>query len=156
MSYPKSIEEIQYFWDSLFLQTMEHPNSFSKAEHLCGEKRITRVFTQGEAFISYPLRVVFLIEPEKDAEPASVLVAVPKKRFKRANKRNRLKRLMRESYRLNKHEMIDALNKKQLQIHLAFNYVADEELDFSSIEKKMKIAIQKLQVKIETYQAVIC
>ena len=151
MSYPKSIEEIQYFWDSLFLQPMKHPNSFSKAEHLCGEKRITRVFTQGEAFICYPLRVVLLIEPKMDDEPASVLVGVPKKRFKRANKRNRLKRLMRETYRLNKQEMVRALNEKQLQIHLAFNYVADEELDFSSIEKKMKTALQKLLTKIETF-----
>ena len=135
---------------------MKHPNSFSKAEHLCGEKRITRVFTQGEAFICYPLRVVFLIDIKSDTEPASVLVGVPKKRFKRANKRNRLKRLMRETYRLNKQEIIGILNEKHLQIHVAFNYIANEEFDFIDMEKKMKIALQKLQTKIEIYQAEIC
>ena len=135
---------------------MKHPNAFSKAEHLCGEKRISKLFVEGEAFICYPLRVLFRIETKLDVEPANILVSVPKKRFKRANKRNRIKRLLRETYRLNKQEMIELLNKKHVQIHVAFNYVSDEELDFPFIEKKMKTALQKLQSKIETYQVEIC
>ena len=128
---------------------MIHQNTFSKSEHLCGEKRITRLFTQGEAFIAYPLRVVFIIEPKKDEEPSSVLVSVPKKRFKRAVKRNRLKRLMREAYRLNKQLILEKLNEKQLQIHIAFNYVSDDELDYATVEKKMKISLGRLIDKIE-------
>jgi len=128
---------------------MNHPNSFSKSEHLCGEKRITRLFTQGEAFIAYPLRVVYILEPRKDFEPVSVMVSVPKKRFKRAVKRNRLKRLMREAYRLNKKLLIEKVEEKQLQLHIAFNYVSDDELDFAAVDKKMKLAIQKLLAKIE-------
>lgn len=127
---------------------MNHPNSFSKPEHLCGEKRITRLFTQGDAFIAYPLRVVYLIEPKKDSAPASIMVSVPKKRFKRAVKRNRLKRLMREAYRLNKQELSEKLSEKELQIHVAFNYVSDEVMDFAQIEKKMKVALQRLIEKI--------
>ena len=128
---------------------MIRQNSFSKIEHLCGEKRITRLYTQGDAFIAYPVRVVFLIEPKSDIEPANVLISVPKKRFKRAVKRNRLKRLIREAYRLNKKELIDKLDEKQLQVHIAFNYVSDDELDFASIEKKIKLSLQKLIDKIE-------
>lgn len=135
---------------------MKLPNSFSKSEHLCGEKRITRVFTKGEAFICYPLRVVYIVEPKSDSETASILVSVPKKRFKRAVKRNRLKRLMRESYRLNKQLLIESLDQKQLQIHVAFNYVADDEQNFATIEKKMKIALQKLIEKIKTFSDVNC
>jgi ribonuclease P protein component len=128
---------------------MTHQNSFSKPEHLCGEKRITRLFTQGDAFIAYPLRVVYIIEPVRDNVPSSVLVSVPKKRFKRAVKRNRLKRLMREAYRLNKLTLIEKLEEKQLQIHIAFNYVSDDELDFATVEKKMKLSLEKLIAKIE-------
>jgi len=128
---------------------MNHPNSFSKSEHLCGEKRITRLFTQGEAFIAYPLRVVYILEPRKDIVPVSVMVSVPKKRFKLAVKRNRLKRLMREAYRLNKLLLIEKVEEKQLQLHIAFNYVSDDELDFAAVDKKMKLAIQKLMAKIE-------
>lgn len=129
---------------------MNKTNSFPKAEHLCGEKRIARLYTQGEAFMAFPFRVVFRIEQKKDLATASVMVSVPKKRFKRAVKRNRLKRLLREAYRLNKHALIDLLDEKQLQVHVAFNYVSDEELDFMTVEKKMKIALQKLMDKIKT------
>jgi ribonuclease P protein component len=129
---------------------MNKTNSFPKAEHLCGEKRIARLYTQGEAFMAFPFRVVFRIEQKKDLATASVMVSVPKKRFKRAVKRNRLKRLLREAYRLNKHALIDLLDEKQLQIHVVFNYVSDEELDFVTVEKKMKAALQKLMDKIKT------
>lgn len=129
---------------------MNKTNSFPKAEHLCGEKRIARLYTQGEAFMAFPFRVVFRIEQKKDLATASVMVSVPKKRFKRAVKRNRLKRLLREAYRLNKHALIDLMDEKQLQVHVAFNYVSDEELDFATVEKKMKAALQKLMDKIKT------
>jgi ribonuclease P protein component len=127
---------------------MNQPNSFSKSEHLCGEKRINKLFTQGDAFIAYPLRVVYIIESKSDSEAASILVSVPKKRFKRAVKRNRLKRLMREAYRLNKQDLTEKLNEKELQIHIAFNYVSDEEMDFATLEKKMKLTLLKLTEKV--------
>jgi ribonuclease P protein component len=125
-------------------------NSFSKSEHLCGEKRITQLYTDGEAFIAYPLRVVFLIEPKTDEESLSVLVSVPKKRFKRAVKRNILKRRIREAYRLNKQCIIEKINEKNKQIHIAFNYVSDDVLDFATIEKKMKLSLQKIMDKMES------
>jgi ribonuclease P protein component len=123
--------------------------TFSKEEHLCGEKRINRLFLEGEAFMAYPLRVVFLLEAKSDLNPVSVMVSVPKKRFKRAVKRNRLKRLMREAYRLNKFILADKLIEKNLQIHIAFNYVSNDELDFAAIEKKMKVALGKMGEKID-------
>ena len=128
---------------------MNHPNSFAKSEHLCGDKRIGKLFSQGDAFMAYPLRVVFLIEPKTDDEFASVLVSVPKKRFKRAVKRNRLKRLMREAYRLNKQLLVEKLKEKDSQIHVAFNYVSDDVLEFAAIDKKMKQALNKLIEKID-------
>ena len=46
--------------------------------------------------------------------------------------------------------MIERLEEKQLQIHIAFNYVSDDELDYATIEKKMKISLQRLIEKIES------
>lgn len=128
---------------------MNHPNSFSKKEHLCGEKRINALFTSGQAFIVYPFRVVYILEPANNNETAIVMVSVPKKRFKRAVKRNRLKRLMREAYRLNKQELIGVLQNKISHLQVSFQYISDEELDFETVEKKMKVALQKLIDKIQ-------
>ena len=127
---------------------MNQSNTFPKSEHLCGEKRITELFTQGEAFMAYPLRVVYILRPKTDVEAVSVMVSVPKKRFKRAVKRNRIKRLMREAYRLNKQALTELVLEKGKQIHIAFNYVSNDELDFETIEKKMKQALYKLVEKV--------
>ena len=118
---------------------------------MCGEIAINRLFTEGNAFIAYPLRVVYLFPERKQTELAKVVISVPKKRFKKAVDRNRLKRLIREAYRLNKHEFVSKLNEKNLHIQIAFNYVSDDLMDFESIEKKMKTALHKLDEKIEQF-----
>ncbi|MCL1867508.1 MAG: ribonuclease P protein component, partial [Paludibacter sp.] len=77
--------------------------SFNKKEHLCGKNNIERLFEAGNAFVAYPFRVVYLFEKQEDAAndaEVKVLISVPKKKHRRANVRNRLKRLTRESYRL--------------------------------------------------------
>ncbi|MDO9152425.1 MAG: ribonuclease P protein component [Paludibacter sp.] len=129
---------------------MSHKFSFPKQEHLCGEIPINRLFTQGKAFIAYPLRVVYIIDENKDLIPVKILVNVPKKRFKRAVKRNRIKRLMREAYRLNKPALIDFIKQRNLNLQIAFNYVSDEEFDFNTIEKQLVKALKKISDKIET------
>lgn len=121
---------------------------FPKKEHLCGEIRIGKLFVEGTAFIVYPLRVVYRISDETDV-PVRVMVAAPKKRFKSAVKRNRLKRLMRESYRLNKSILIDKCIEKNINIQIAFNYVADVELDFKTIQAKMRSALTKISESVE-------
>lgn len=129
---------------------MQHRFSFSKKEHLCGEIRINNLFTQGYAFIAYPIRVVYLIEEKNDKIPVRVLVSVPKKKFKKAVMRNRLKRMMREAYRLNKIPLVYLLIQKNLNIDIAFNYVSDEAANFELIEKKMIFALNKISEKIES------
>ncbi|MDR1584640.1 MAG: ribonuclease P protein component [Prevotellaceae bacterium] len=124
---------------------MEHSAKFPKSEHLCGAKNLTRLFEQGNAFIAYPLRVLYLQEASGGvSETLRVVVVVPKKRFKRAVDRNRLKRLMREAYRLNKPELLTALKENGKQMLLAFHYVADNKMEFADVERKMKIALKRI------------
>lgn len=129
---------------------MKHQFAFPKEEHLCGEIRINKLFTEGKAFIVYPIRIVYRIDEKNDDVPLKVLVSVPKKRFKRAVKRNRIKRLMREAYRLNKIPLINIVEAKHLNLHIALNYVSNEEVDYKLIELKVIDALKKIADKIET------
>jgi ribonuclease P protein component len=123
--------------------------TFPKKEHLCGEIRINKLFSEGKAFISYPVRVVYKQEERAiDMAPVMVMFSVPKRKFKRAVKRNRLKRLMREAYRLNKHIIVEKCLEKNIQIQIAFNYVAADELEFSDIEPKIIQALIKIAEKL--------
>ncbi len=128
---------------------MQQSNCFPKKEHLCGEIRINKLYAEGKAFIAYPYRVVYCIEKTQTDVPVMVLVSVPKKRFKRAVKRNKIKRLMREAYRLNKHFLTDICTQNACQIQIALNYVSDIEMDFKAMEIKMIDALYKISQKIE-------
>lgn len=127
---------------------MTNTATFPKKEHLCGEIRINKLFSNGKAFIVYPLRVVYSVEQNSTDVPVKVLVSVPKKRFKRAVKRNRLKRLMREAYRLNKSILAEKCIEKNFAVQVAFNYVSDDEMDFKAIQSKMQLALQRIADKI--------
>jgi ribonuclease P protein component len=117
---------------------------FTKEERVTGEKRIETLFTQGRSFMAYPFRVVFLETAHSRAMPLSVLISIPKKRLKSAVHRNRMKRLVREAYRLNKHLIEDALLRKEGYIDVAFIYVKDELSDFDTVEKGIVKAIREL------------
>lgn len=117
--------------------------SFPKNEHLCGDKNIQLLLTEGKSFLVYPFRVVYL--PVKDEEvDVRVLITVSKKRFKRAVKRNRIKRLTREVYRLNKNELFTFVNAQQKQLYVAFQYVSSEIDTFENLNEKMKLALGKI------------
>ncbi len=121
-------------------------NTFPKAEHLCGEIRISQLFTEGKAFIVYPLRIVYRVV-DKNEIPVKVMFSVPKKRFKRAVKRNRLKRLMREAYRINKTLLTEIAIHNHISIEMAVGYVSDELADFEVIQSKMISALKKVAAK---------
>lgn len=81
---------------------------------------------------------------DKESVPVRVMVSVPKKRFKHAVDRNRIKRLIREVYRLNKQEIIDYALGQNLKLYISFQYVSNEVEKYELLERKMKNALRKL------------
>ena len=77
--------------------------SFGKAEKLKSKKLIGRLFEEGKSITIFPLKLIYLPVDDDQKVKIKTGVSVPKKNFKSAVHRNRIKRLMRESYRLNKH-----------------------------------------------------
>lgn len=88
--------------------------TLNKSERLDSKKLIERLFAgENKSFPAFPLRVVYMpLTPEENVADASILISVPKKRFKHAVKRNRVKRQVREAYRHNKHILLEALKAK--------------------------------------------
>lgn len=130
-------------------------HTFAKTEKLCRTKSIDRLFSDGASFIAYPLRIVYLIEDEPDAsrQMPAVLVNVSKKKFKRAVKRNRVKRLIREGYRLNKVRYLQLLQDNGKRMDIAFLYLKNELPDLQGIEKAILKAAALLAERMEGEKA---
>ena len=121
-----------------------------KEERLYAEKRIEALFAGGSSFIAYPLRVVYITREcnlEDESPTVSILTSVSKKRFKRAVKRNRVKRLIREAYRLNKKDFIEFAAQSGKSFDIAFLYLKSELPTYSEIEKAVLKTINTLNGK---------
>ena len=117
--------------------------TFKKNERLYLKKQITRLMKEGEHLRVFPFFVRYLAVENIDA-PAKLLISVPKKKFKRAVDRNRIKRLIREAYRLNKHQLYECLKKSNVNILLSISYFDVEMPDYKLVEAKVKEIILKL------------
>lgn len=123
-----------------------------KPERLNKKKIIEKMFAGGSrSFSIFPLRVIWLPVEELDVQ-ASILISVSKRRFKRAVKRNRIKRQIREAYRLNKQILLAPLTEKNRRLAIAFIYLADELMNSALVEEKIKTALTRIVEKIPAEQ----
>ncbi len=113
--------------------------TFKKAERLKSRKTIERLFKEGKSFGVYPLRLVFLkMDEPKSEAPVQFTVSVPKRSFKSAVARNRIKRKVREAWRLNKHWLYKKLEKEEGQFAFMVIYTGKEDLPYQEIEKAVR------------------
>jgi ribonuclease P protein component len=120
--------------------------TFSKQERLTGKTSIDQLFNEGRSFNLFPFRVLYNIV-DHPAEPAArLLIAIPKKKVKHAVDRNRLRRLVRESYRLNKTGFITCLETRSVSLHFALIYTGESvDLPFKEVEGKITACMAKLE-----------
>ena len=119
------------------------PNTLNKQQRLCGELKVANLFRQGANIIAYPLRICYLYTT---GEPAAVMmVSVPKKLIHRANKRNLLKRRIREAYRTHQDLLPDTATDDKGQLQLAFIYISNEVATYRQIEKAIIKGIGKIR-----------
>ncbi len=116
--------------------------TFTKIERLCGKKAIDDLFENGKSITQFPIKLTYKTSAFESDFPVRAMFIVPKKKHKRANKRNLLKRRMRETYRLNKHTLYEVL--KEHKLDLMFIYLSNEELAYTQIETCTKLLMDKL------------
>jgi ribonuclease P protein component len=129
------------------------PFKFPKQEHLCRKAPITDLFEKGESLISYPIRVVWNVIPSVEDCPVKVVMSVSKKKFKHAVDRNKTKRLLRESYRLNKVSLQQLALARGYSVHIAFIWLSTELTPFNRVEKKMIGALSKIEIYISSKES---
>ncbi len=120
--------------------------TFTRDERLKSRTLISRLFREGHSYVAYPVRVVWLpveLPDVANGVRAQMTVSVPKRVFKTAVSRNRLKRLVREAYRLHKHELYAKLAPLDQYLALMLVYIPKEELPFAAVEEGIKKMIRK-------------
>jgi ribonuclease P protein component len=121
--------------------------SLPKEERLSWKRHIDLLFLKGQSFVAFPLRVVYLQVENPMPAPVAIMISVPKKKIRKAVGRNRIKRQVREAYRVRKHELIDARTEKDKSLLLAFLYLDKEIQPAAEMEKAMSKAIRILRSK---------
>lgn len=131
-------------------------NTFGKNERLKSQKAIGELFEKGKHINVYPLKLVWLTQrtDKPDKYPAKVVLSVSKKKFKKAVDRNRIKRLLKETYRTNKKELINTLNNKQLELHFFLVYLDKKLPEYQPLEDKIKIALERLIKEINNHDEI--
>ena len=121
--------------------------TLSKYERLSSKIAITNLFETGKSFYCSPFKIVWQ-EVAGNISPAQIVISVPKRLFKKAVDRNRLKRLAREVYRKHKNIIYDKLNNKK--IILLFIFTSKTMIDYKEMEEKIIIALHRLNKNINS------
>lgn len=115
--------------------------TFKKQEKLKKRKLIEQLFNEGKSISAFPVKLIYLELEHNSPYKIQTGVSASKRNFKKAVDRNRIKRLLREVYRKNKYLIYESEHTKK---HIfMFIYLGKRELDYHSLEDKMKVLIKK-------------
>ncbi len=129
---------------------MAYRNTFRKHERLNSKLLIGSLFADGGSIFLHPYNITFLETHNCGGPPVQIMISVPKRNFPSAVNRNRIKRLIRESYRKNKYIVCDHYEKKtNTQLIISIVYLAKTIEPYSEVERKLILILQRLINKNE-------
>ena len=122
----------------------------TKQERLYKKKEIGFLFDKGRSSFSYPYKVKWHeTDMPKNDVPVQILISVSKRGFKNAVSRNKIKRLIKEAYRTQKHLLWDVLKERENQIHIAIIYIDKVENDFAFHKKAIGKLLRKMKEELK-------
>lgn len=119
--------------------------TYKKKERLKNPKLIEKLFLDGKSISVFPFRLIYLETTFEDSSKIKTGVSVSKRNFKKAVDRNRIKRLLREAYRLNKPEYFNNITTSYALMIL---YIGKDTTDFDSVNSKLKLLFSTFLEKI--------
>lgn len=131
---------------TLVLFSIKMNFTYPKNEKLKSKITIGLLFTEGKSVSKYPLRLVYKASSFNESEKIKMGVSVSKKNFKKAVDRNYFKRVLRETYRLNKHLLIDNLDQPY---SFMFFYQTKDRLTYEEINTKTIQLFEKFILEIK-------
>jgi ribonuclease P protein component len=125
--------------------------TFQKKDKLKSRKQTQFLFAKGQSMNAFPIKLIYTLE-SNELGSVQTGVGAPSRTFRKAVDRNRVKRLLREGYRLERPEFIassvDALNK--LRVNLFFLYTDATVISQKEIQEKIKQLLSRLSEKINS------
>jgi len=122
--------------------------TFTKQERLCRAEEIDNLFISGDTLMCSPFRAVWLLSDKKQENPAQILIVAPKRNIAKAVDRNKIKRMIREAYRMNKATFYEALTPTKKHMQFALIYQLEKIVTYSVIVEKIKLVLLRLSKKI--------
>jgi ribonuclease P protein component len=116
--------------------------TFTKSERLCSKVIIDKVFAGGKQIVGPSFKLIWMKAEEKEMEPVQILISVPKRNFKKAVDRNKLKRRIREVYRKNKNIVYKEIQAQTFYLMLI--YTGKSMIEYKEIEEKITKLLQRL------------
>ncbi|MBP5341067.1 MAG: ribonuclease P protein component [Bacteroidales bacterium] len=124
--------------------------TFPKEERLCSRKQIDQLYDEGNRLMAFPWSVQWMKLDNPASPRCQVLIVAPKRKFRHAVDRNRVKRLTRECYRLRKSTLYSFLDEHRLNIVFSMVYVHNEILTFDQLGHKMDKLLAALEKEIKS------
>ena len=124
--------------------------SLNKNEKLKSRKQLNELFAGGKPFLVFPVKIFFHLNDAVEKPAVKMGAGASKKYFRLAVHRNRVKRLLRETYRLNKLPLLNFAMKEKKDISIFFLYVDREIVEYTVLNDKMKKIIEKF-IKLNTF-----
>ena len=123
--------------------------TFRKNERLCSRKIIQDLALKGKNIHINPIRLLWIPSILNVSIPAQAAFTVPKRNFKDAVDRNKIKRRMREAYRKNKSSLYSLISNNKNQYALLFVFTGKESITYFETEEKIKIILHRFAEDIQ-------
>ncbi len=123
--------------------------TLGKEERLKSKKLTDELFRSGKALTVFPLRVVYCFTEQPQWKfPVQAGVSASGRSFKRSADRNRIKRVLREVYRLQKQDLYEACKNSGRQLAVFFIYIDKTLPEYAFLKEKMGVTLKKLSEKV--------